>query len=101
MVEPSSDAEFETMANEGFKAIREEEVILFEVPLKISEPTDDRQLVITCSISESSMKQPPPEVKIRSKKIKLSKAQNIPARETRSKTVNPSRNTRSKAKIRI
>ena len=30
------------MAYEGFEAIREEEVILSEVPLKISEPTDDR-----------------------------------------------------------
>ena len=99
MVEPSSDAEFETMAYEGFEAIREEEVILSKVPLKISEPTDDRQLVITCSISQSSTKPPPPEVKIRSNKTKLPKAQNIPARETRSKTVNPSRNTRSKAKI--
>ncbi|KAE8790217.1 Mutator-like transposase [Hordeum vulgare] len=99
LVEPSSDAEFETMAYEGFEAIREEEVILSEVPLKISEPTDDRQLVITCSIRQSSTKPPPPEVKVRSNKTKRSKAQNIPARETRSKTVNPSRNTRSKAKI--
>ncbi|KAE8818385.1 hypothetical protein D1007_03829 [Hordeum vulgare] len=98
-VEPSPDAEFESMAYEGFEAIREEEVILFEVPLKISEPTYDRQLFITSSISQSSTKPPPPEVKIRSNKTKLSKAQNIPARETRSKTVNPSRNTRSKAKI--
>ncbi|KAE8800387.1 hypothetical protein D1007_24082 [Hordeum vulgare] len=40
-VEPSSDAEFETMAYEGFEAIREHEVILSEVPSKISEPTDD------------------------------------------------------------
>ena len=87
------------MAYEGFEAIREEEVILSEVPLKISEPTDDRQLVITCSINQSSTKLPPPEVKIRSNNTKLSKAQNIPASETRSKTVNPSRNTRSKAKI--
>ncbi|KAE8769954.1 hypothetical protein D1007_58366 [Hordeum vulgare] len=98
-VEPSSHAEFETMAYEGFEAIREEEVILSEVPLKISEPTDDRQLVITCSISQSSTKLPPLEVNIRSNKTKLSKAQNIPARETRSKMVNPSRNTRSKANI--
>ena len=30
------------MAYEGFEAIREEEVILSEVPLKISEPTYDR-----------------------------------------------------------
>ncbi|KAE8812664.1 hypothetical protein D1007_10367 [Hordeum vulgare] len=98
-VEPSCDAEFETMAYEGFEAIRGEEVILSEVPLKISESIDDRQLVITCSISQSSKKPPPPKVKIRSNKTKLSKAQNITARETRSKTVNPSRNTRSKAKI--
>ena len=91
--------DFETMALDGFEAIREEEVILSEVPLKISEPTDDCQLVITCSISQSSTKPPPPEVKIRRNKTKLSKAQNIIARETRSKTVNPSRNTRSKAKI--
>ena len=87
------------MAYEGFEAIREEEVILSEVPLRISEPIDDHQLVIICSLSESSTKPPPPEVKIRSNKTKLSKAQNIPARETRSKIVNPSRNTRSKAKI--
>ena len=99
MVEPSSDAEFETMAYEGSEAIREEEAILFEVPLRMSEPTDDRQLVITCLVSQSSAKPPPPEVKIRSNKRKLSKAQNNPARETRSKTVNPSRNTRRRAKI--
>ena len=87
------------MAYKGFEAIREEEVIFSEVPLQITEPTDDRQLVITCLISQSSTKPPPAEVKIRINKTKLSKAQNIPARETRSKTVNPSRNTRSKAKI--
>ena len=87
------------MAYEGFEAIREEEVILSEVPLRMSEPTDDRQLVITCSVSQSSRNLPPPEVKIRSNKTKLSKAQNIPARETRSKMVNTSRNTGSKAKI--
>ena len=56
------------MAYKGFEAIREEEVILSEVPLKISEPTDDRQLVITCSINQSSTKLPPPEVKIGSNK---------------------------------
>ena len=87
------------MAYEGFEAIREEEVILSGVPLRISEPTDDRQLVINCSVSQSSKNPPPPEVKIKSNKTKLSKAQNIPARETRSKTVNPSWNTRSKANI--
>ena len=69
------------MAYEGFEAIREEEVILSEVPLKISEPTDDRQLVITCSIRQSSTKPPPPEVKVRSNKTKLSKAQNITPRK--------------------
>ena len=51
------------MAYEGFEAIREEEVILSEVPLRMSEPTDDRQLVINCSVSQSSTKPPPPEVK--------------------------------------
>ncbi|KAE8774336.1 hypothetical protein D1007_53291 [Hordeum vulgare] len=98
-VEPSSDAEFETMVYEGFEAIREDNVILSEVPLKISQPTDDHQLDITCSISQSSTKLPPPEVKIRSNKTKLSKARNIQARETRSKTVKTSQKTRSKAKI--
>ena len=56
------------MAYEGFEDIREDEVILSEVPLKITEPTDDRQLVITCST-----KSPQQEVKIRSNKTKFQK----------------------------
>ena len=70
-VQPSSDAlEFESMAFDGFEALREEEerVIVPVVPLRIIEPTDDRQLVVECSASGSTPSVPPrPQPKGRSK----------------------------------
>ena len=51
---PANEAEdFETMAFDGFEAIGEEEegVIVPIVPLKITEPIDDRQMVVKCSAS--------------------------------------------------
>ena len=65
------------MAYEGFEAIREEEVILSEVPLKISEPTDDRQLVITCLVSQSSTK--PPRSKDQKQQDKAFKSTKYPS----------------------
>jgi len=69
------------MAFDGFEAIRqeEEEVIVPVVPLKIIEPT--------ASIREVKPRQV--------KKNKMS----ISTRETRSKSVKPAANTRSKSKI--
>ena len=103
-VQPSSDAlEFEAMAYDGFEAIREEEegVIVPVVPLMIIEPTDDRQVVVKGSASGSTLSapaRPQPQVKIKRNKLNL-KPKSIPARETRSRTVKPSANTRSRSKI--
>jgi hypothetical protein len=69
------------MAFEGFEDIRAE-IDVHGNPLCTIEPTVDHQLVITCSVTESTPSTPPlpqPEVK-----------------NTRSKMVNPMRNTRSK-----
>ena len=94
--------DFETMAFDGFEAIREEEeVVIFPiVPLKITEPIDDHQMVVKCSASGTTPSAPPrrkPQVKI--KRNKSLKEKSISTRETRSKTVKPAANTRSKSKI--
>ena len=52
----------------------------------------DRQLVITSEL-------PQPEEKKNKRKKPMADAENIPARITRSKVVNPANNTRSKKKI--
>ena len=88
---PRDEEEFEAMAFAGFESIGDEEVIIPVVPLKIIEPTDDRQLVIT----PSAPRQPSPQVQSKRKKRKV----DIPPRETRSKAVKPSSNTRSKTKM--
>ena len=80
------------MAYGGFQAIIDEERIVPVVPLKIVEPTNDHQLVIMSSVSGEEQ----PQVKNKRSKIL---PQNVPARETRSKTVRSSANTRSKSKI--
>ena len=54
----------------------------------------DRQLVITSEL-------PQPEEKKNKRKKPMADAENIPARITRSKVVNPANNTRSKKKIWI
>ena len=78
--------DFEAMAFEGFEAIREEEetVIAPVVPLKIIPPT-------ASGTTPSAPPRPQPQVK----KTKMI----IPTRETRSKSVKPASNTRSKSKI--
>jgi hypothetical protein len=84
------------MAFDGFEAIREEEemVIVPVVPLKIIEPTDDSQLVVKCSASGSTPSAPPrPRPQLKKNKRSIS------TRETRSKSVKPAANTRSKSKI--
>ena len=88
--------EFEAMAFDGFEAIREEEegVIVPVVPLKIIEPTDEKDQKKTRSIK---VVKPKPQVKI--KRIKSLNEKSISTRETRSKAVKPAANTRSKAKI--
>ncbi|XP_073365744.1 uncharacterized protein [Aegilops tauschii subsp. strangulata] len=96
--------DFETMAFDGFEAIREEEegVIFPIVPLKITEPIDDRQMVVKCSASGTTPSAPPrgkPQVKPKIKRNKSLKEKSISTRETRSKTVKPATNTRSKSKI--
>ena len=86
------------MASDGFDAIREEEIIVPIVPLEIIEPTGDLQLVSASTPSAH----PPPQPQVKTKRSKTNvilKQQNIPARETRSKSVKPSANTRSKSKI--
>ena len=86
------------MASDGFDAIREEEIIVPIVPLQIIEPTGDLQLVSASTLSAP----PPPQPQVKTKRSKTNvilKQQNIPARETRSKSVKPSANTRSKSKI--
>ena len=90
------------MAFDGFESIREEEegVIFPIVPLKITEPIDDRQMVVKCLASGTTPSAPPrrkPQVKI--KRNKSLKEKSISTRETRSKTVKPAANTRSKSKI--
>ena len=80
------------MAYDGFEAIREEEIIC-----PIIEPrdmaSDDLQLV-------TSTPRPPPKPQVNTKRSKKNmKQQNLPARETRSKSVKPSANTRSRSKI--
>ena len=88
------------MPSDGFEAIREEEIIIPIVPLQIIEPTDDIQLVSASTPSAPPPPPPQPQVKTkRSKKNVILKQQNIPARETRSKSVKPSANTRSRSKI--
>ena len=96
--------DFETMAFDGFESIREEEegVIIPIVPLKITEPIDDRQMVVKCSASGTTPSAPPrgkPQVKPKIKRNKSLKEKSISTRETRSKTVKPAANTRSKSKI--
>ncbi|XP_073365844.1 uncharacterized protein [Aegilops tauschii subsp. strangulata] len=96
--------DFETMALDGFEAIREQEegVIFPIVPLKITEPIDDRQMVVKCSASGTTPSAPPrgkPQVKPKIKRNKSLKEKSISTRETRSKTVKPAANTRSKSKI--
>jgi hypothetical protein len=96
--------DFETMAFDGFEAIREEEegVIVPIVPLKITEPIDDRQMVVKCSASGTTPSAPPRgkhQVKPKIKRNKSLKEKSISTRETRSKTVKPAANTRSKSKI--
>ena len=96
--------DFETMAFDGFESIREEEegVIFPIVPLKIIEPIDDRQMVVKCSASATTPSAPPrgkPQVKPKIKRNKSLKEKSISTRETRSKTVKPAANTRSKSKI--
>jgi hypothetical protein len=96
-VEPSSDGlEFVANAFDGFHAIREEEegVIVTVVPLNIIEPTDDRQLAVK-SWASGSTPSAPPRTQPRVKK----KQKSISTRETRSKSVKPAANTRSKSKI--
>ncbi|KAM0833166.1 hypothetical protein ACQ4PT_064435 [Festuca glaucescens] len=96
-VQPSSDGlEFKANAFDGFEAIREEEegVIVPVVLLKIVEPTDDRQLVVKCSASGSTPSAPPrPQPHVKKNKKSIS------TWETRSKSVKPAANTRSKSKI--
>ena len=89
------------MAFDGVDALREEEerVIVPDVPLRIIEPTDDRQLVVECSGSGSTPSAPPwpqPQGKIKRHKI-IPKS--VPARETRSKAVKSAAHTRSRSKI--
>ncbi|XP_044960420.1 uncharacterized protein LOC123411521 [Hordeum vulgare subsp. vulgare] len=96
--------DFETMAFDGFEAIREEEegIIVPIVPLKITEPIDDRQMVVKCSASGTTPSAPPRgkhQVKPKIKRNKSLKEKSISTRETRSKTVKPAANTRSKSKI--
>ncbi|KAM3371530.1 hypothetical protein ACQJBY_018765 [Aegilops geniculata] len=96
--------DFETMAFDGFESIREEEegVIFPIVPLKITEPIDDRQMIVKCSASATTPSAPPrgkPQVKPKIKRNKSLKEKSISTRETRSKTVKPAANTRSKSKI--
>ncbi|KAE8818050.1 hypothetical protein D1007_04151 [Hordeum vulgare] len=96
--------DFETMAFDGFEAIREEEegVIVPIVPLKITEPIDDRQMVVKCSASGTTPSTPPRgkhQVKPKIKRNKSLKEKSISTRETRSKTVKRAANTRSKSKI--
>ena len=92
------------MAFDGFESIREEEegIIFPIVPLKIIEPIDDRQMVVKCSASGTTPSTPPrgkPQVKPKIKRNKSLKEKSISTRETRSKTVKPAANTRSKSKI--
>lgn len=90
-VEPSSDGEFEAMALDGFEAIMAEER---------DEPTADRQLVITCSVTGSTPSvHPPSQPEVKCKGNKPNIPLNVPARNTRSKAVNPALNTRSKKRI--
>ncbi|KAE8812817.1 Alpha-amylase [Hordeum vulgare] len=96
--------DFETMAFDCFEAIREEEegVIIPIVPLKITEPIDDRQMVVKCSASGTTPSAPPRgkhQVKPKIKRNKSLKEKSISTRETRSQTVKPAANTRSKSKI--
>ena len=91
------------MAFDGFESIREEEegVIFLIVPLKITEPIDDRQMVVKCSVSVTTPSAPPrgkPQVKPKIKRNKSLKEKSISTRETRSKMVKPAANTRSKSK---
>ncbi|XP_073356548.1 uncharacterized protein [Aegilops tauschii subsp. strangulata] len=96
--------DFETMAFDGFEAIREEEegVNFPIVPLKIIDPIYDRQMVVKCSASGTTPSAPPqgkPQVKPKIKRNKSLKEKSISTRETRSKTMKPAANTRSKSKI--
>ena len=77
--------DFETMAFDGFEAIREEEegLIFPTVPLKIIEPIDDRQMVVKCSASATTPSAPPrgkPQVK---PKIKRNKSVTARCRRSR------------------
>ncbi|KAE8804763.1 hypothetical protein D1007_19178 [Hordeum vulgare] len=87
--------EFEAMAFDGFETIREEEegVIVPVDPLKIIEPTDEKDQTET----RSKVVKPKPQVKI--KIIKCLYEKSISTRETRSKAVKRAANTRSKSKI--
>ena len=82
------------MALDGFGAIRDEEVIVPVVPRE--ESTIDCQLVMKCSVSGNTPSAPPPPLP--QVKIKRNKTKHILVRETRSKTLKPSANTRSKSK---
>ena len=90
--------DFETIAFDGFDAIREEEerVVVPIVPLPIIESTDDRQMVVEFSASGTTPSAPPwPKPQV----TKIKRNKSISTRETRSKTVKPAANTRSKSKM--
>ena len=77
----------------------EERVIVQVVPLRIIEPTDDRQLVVECSASGSTPSAPPqPQLQGKIKRNKMI-PKSITARKTQSKTVKPGAHTRSRSKI--
>jgi hypothetical protein len=88
------DDQLETYADNADEAMNVKAEAMFEKCLSLLEHKSDRQLVI-----EPAPPQPQPEVKKNKRKKLMVDSKNIPARITRSKVVNPARNTRSKKKL--
>ena len=96
-VGPASDEEFEGMAHEAFEALALEEIGSPAICSRAVEPTADHPLTVTGSVTRSnpSVSTPPaPQLVVKNKWIR-----DMPARNTRGKTMNPTKNTRSRKRI--
>ena len=83
------------MAFEGFQALEAEERSVQPVAPKVVCP-----LAITCSVTGSTPSPPPsPGPIVKTKRTKSVNLPSNPARNTRSKVVNPARNLRSQKRI--
>ena len=88
-VETTFDDDFQRMAFKGFQALEPEERAV-------------QPVAVTCYVTGSTPSPPPPpEPVVNTKRTKSVKLHNNPATNTRTKVVNPARNTRSQKRTGI